>query len=147
MLCMYLGCVQIPKSRNDSSVQRDLALHREDPSLLRLWGASLALPSSCLCCEQCKNSAQIAWSCSHETHEYVPESMHPSGARARGKCPKPKVTLRVSKTNSAHQKLRLSLHTGDSLEASWVEIFTTACRESGRQPGSLRRLPSESYAC
>lgn len=57
------------------------------------------------------------------------------------------MTLRVSKTNSAHQKLQLSLHTGDSLEASWVEIFTTACRESGRQPGSLRRLPSESYAC
>ena len=58
-----------------------------------------------------------------------------------------KVTLRMSKINSAHQKLRLSLHTGESLEASRVEIFTLACRESGRQPGSLSRLPSESYAC
>lgn len=67
--------------------------------------------------------------------------------QSEGKMFKLKVILRMSKINSAHQKLRLSLHTGESLEASRVEIFTSACRERGRQPGSLRRLPSASYAC
>lgn len=67
--------------------------------------------------------------------------------QSEGKCLVLKVTLRGSKTNSAHDKPQWRLHAGQRLAATRVETFTSLCKEAGRQPGSLRRLPSEYCAC